>query len=205
VVSTSAIVVGLAVLGLYILIVGMVVGALLTKAEGSFTRLLLVLVLAVLIASPVYLLIRIQSTPPAKPISDDIGITDAAQQLSIQSIAMPAPSYDSGEGVFEKTYRSQVAVDVANSSGQELYLGMEYYADSGSTGFYKPGATSGAKILPVPPKWSGRLHYPLNHVRFVKGGSIRLIFAKCFGPGPEHLHPDSERLFEETYDIVSQQ
>jgi hypothetical protein len=176
-----------------------------SKPPEPSTRLRSVFQLAAPIGLAVYVLISIQSTPQAKSISDEPKITDATQQLSIQSIAMPAPAYLSGDGVIEKTHTSVVAVEVANSSDQELYLGMWYYANSGSMGFYKPGAYSGERILPVPANWSGQLEFPLRHLRFVKEGKLRLTFAKCFGPSPEHSFPIGEEpLFEKTYDMVSQ-
>ena len=143
-------------------------------------------------------------TPPARPISDVLHITDASQKLSIRSIAMPAPSYVSGEGSIEKSYTSVVAVDVANDSDQEAYLCLKYYADSGSIGLYSPGASGGATVVAVPPKWSGKLQFPLKHFRFVGGGYIELTLAKCRASGSETdlLPPDSERLFEKKYDIV---
>jgi hypothetical protein len=99
---------------------------------------------------------------------------------------------------------SVVAVDVTNDSDQETYLGLEYYADSGSIGPYSPGASSGARVLAVPAKWSGKLQFPLNHLRFVGGGYIRLTLAKCKASGSEALSlpPDSERFFEKKYDIA---
>jgi len=117
---------------------------------------------------------------------------------------MPAPVYVSGRGTIEKIYTSIVSVDVVNDSDQETYVGLEYYTDSGSIGPYSPGATRGAKIVSVPANWAGELQFPLRHLRFVAGGSIKLTLAKCQTADStvEFLSPDSEPLFERKYDMV---
>ncbi|MCP4614430.1 MAG: hypothetical protein GY845_37585 [Planctomycetes bacterium] len=149
----------------------------------------------------------LRSTPPAQAISDILDTTDASGELSIRSIRMPAPAYVSGKGTIEKFYMSIVAVDVANNSGQEVCLGFEYYADSGSIGPYSPGSSTGAEIVAVPPNWAGVLRFPLRHSRFVAGDNVRLTLATCQTPASKvsSLPPGSETLFEKKYNMVSEQ
>ena len=192
-----------AILSLFILIV---MSGSQTKTVRPFTRPLFALLLVVLTGSTMSLLGIFQSTHPAKPINDDVKIIDAVHQLSIRSIAMSATSYVSDEGAIKKTYRQKVAVDVVNNSSQELYLGLKYYTSSDSMGSNSPDATSEAKILQVPSRWSGQLQYPLQHLQLVKRGSIKLILFKCDAAGLGGFLPgDSERLFEMTYDLVLEQ
>ena len=202
-----AVIVALVVLGVCILIIAVSVSIFRSEEVGAIAKAIIGLVLIALAALPACIIIRLRSTPPAQQIRDVLHIADASQQLLVRSIEMPAPSYLSGKGWIEKSYTSVVAVDVTNNSDQETYLGLEYYADSGSIGPYSPGAAARARVLAVPPKWSGKLEFPLNHPRFVGGGYIKVTLAKCKAPGSETLFlpPDSERLFEKKYDIAPEQ
>lgn len=149
--------------------------------------------------------VRLQSTPTALPINDVLDVTDASGGLSIRSVRMPAPTYVSGTGTIGKSHVSGVTVEVANHSDQEVYLGLDYYTESGSSGLYSPGATAGAKVVPVPANWTGELQFPLCHLRFMGGGYIRIVLARCKTAAAQgvSLPAGSEQLFEKKYEMVA--
>jgi len=195
------------ILGLFVLILLIVIHLLLSKTISPITKTVvgLFLIIAVLLSG--YLFVLLRSTPPAQAISDVLDITDASGELSIRSIRMPEPAYVDGKGTIEKFYMSNVKVDVANNSGQEVCLGLEYYADSGSIGPYSPGVSMGAKIVAVHPNWAGVLRFPLRHPRFIAGSYVRLTLAICQRPESKvsSLPPGSEILFKKKYNMVSEQ
>jgi len=177
-----------------------------SKLIGTITKAVVSVILITLIASPVFIIIPLRRTPAALPINDVINIADESQQLSIVAIEMPAPTYLSGEGIIEKTYTSTVTVHVMNNSDQQVCLGLNYYAHSGSIGPYSPGAASSSKVVSIDANWAGDLQFPIVHPRFVKGGYIKLHFVKCKAQysGTRVLPPGSKFLFEKKYNMVSE-
>lgn len=190
---------------LVVLIISASVSILQSERTGLVAKSAVVLALVVLIALPVYILTRLQRTPPARAISDAVSAIDASDQLAVTFIAMPAPLYAAGTGTIEKTYASKVVVDVSNTSDREVYVGLEYYANAGLIGLYSPGATQGASIVVVRPNWSGKLRFPLRHTRFVPGGHVKLALSLCTtaASGPRALPAGSELLLEKTYHMVA--
>ena len=176
-----------------------------SKMIGTIFKTFIALILITLIASPVLMIITLRETPAALPINDVINITDESQQLSIVSIEMPAPAYLSGQGIIEKTYRSTFTVHVVNNSDQQVYLGLQSYADSGSIGPYSPGVTSSSQVIAIGANWAGELQFPIVHHRFVKGGYIKLTFVKCKAPysGTHVIPQGSKFLYEKKYNMVS--
>ncbi len=177
-----------------------------SKLIGAITKAVISVILITLIASPVFIIILLRRTPDALPINDVINITDESQQLSIVAIEMPAPTYLSGEGIIEKTYPTTVTVNVMNNSDQQVCLGLQSYANSGSIGPYSPGAASSSKVVAIDADWAGDLQFPIVHPRFVKGGYIKLTLVKCKAPysGTLVLPPGSKFLFEKKYNMVSE-
>jgi len=151
-----------------------------------------------------YMVLQLRSTPSALGISSVLNVRDTSGQLLIRSVSMPAPAYRHVTPVFESSYSSIIALDVANSSEREVYLGLWYYADSGRIGFYSPGASSRARILAVPPMWSGILNFPIRYMRFVRKGCIYIKVAKCNRPSEyaPDLPQDSETIIERKYVLV---
>ncbi|MHC4085726.1 MAG: hypothetical protein ACYSWZ_04925 [Planctomycetota bacterium] len=162
--------------------------------------------LLVALVSCIFLLLR--STPPAQGISESLDEQDTSGQLSLKSISMPAPIYKRIIPLLEKTYSSTLALEVANSSDHEAYLGLQYYADSGRISYYSPGAISGARILTVPANWTGVLNFPIRHLRFVYGGNIQITIARCKKAVQDksvHLPQDSETIIKKKYVLVPEQ
>lgn len=192
-------------ISLYIFLFVALVLTLQSKLIGAITKAFVCAILIFLIASPLTVIIPLRRTPAALPINDVINITDESQQLTIVSVEMPAPAYLSGEGIIEKTYSSTITVHVKNNSDRQAYLGLRYYADSGSIGPYSPGATSSSMVLAIDANWAGDLQFPIRHHRFVKGGNIQLSLAKCKASysGTLILPPGSDLLFEKKYYMVS--
>ncbi len=203
--SIIGIIVVVIVIILYILLFVALTLTMKSKMIGTILKAVICLILITLIASPLLIIIPLRRTPAALPINDVINITDESQQFSIISIKMPAPTYLSGEGIIGKTYTSMVTVHVMNNSDQQVCLGLEYYADSGSIGPYSPGAASSSKVVAIDANWAGDLQFPIRHPRFVKGGYIKLSLVKCKGPYSRTLviPPGSKFLFEKKYNMVS--
>jgi len=176
-----------------------------SKMIGTIFKAVIALILITLIASPVFIILPLRRTPAALPINDVINITDESQEFSIVSIEMPAPTYLSGQGVIEKTYRSTVTVHVINDSDRQVYLGLDCYTYSGSIGPYSPGAASSSKVVAIDPNWTGDLQFPIIHHRFVKEGYIKLSLVKCKAPfsGTLVIPPGSKFLYEKKYNMVS--
>jgi hypothetical protein len=151
------------------------------------------------------ILLLLGSTPSAQGISASIDEQDTSGQLSLKSISMPAPTYKRIIPVFEKTYTSTLALEVANSSDHEAYIGLACYADSGRISYYSPGAISGVRILTVPANWTGVLNFPIHHLRFVRGGNIQITIARCKKAVQDkigHLPQDSETIIKKKYVLV---
>jgi len=189
--SIIGIIVVVIVIILYILLFVALTLTMKSKMIGTILKAVICLILITLIASPLLIIIPLRRTPAALPINDVINITDESQQFSIISIG--------------KTYTSMVTVHVMNNSDQQVCLGLEYYADSGSIGPYSPGAASSSKVVAIDANWAGDLQFPIRHPRFVKGGYIKLSLVKCKGPYSRTLviPPGSKFLFEKKYNMVS--
>ena len=193
------------IISLYILLFVALTLTMKSKMIGNIFKAVICLILITLIASPVLIIIPLRRTPAALPINDVINITDKSQALSIVSIEMPAPTYLSGQGIIEKTYRSKITVHVMNNSDQQVCLGLHCYANSGSIGPYSPGAASSSKVVAIDANWAGDLQFPIRHPRFVKGGYVKLSLIKCKGPYSRTLviPPRSKFLYENKYNMIS--
>lgn len=202
--------IGLIIIGfiitLFIFLFAALLKILQSKLLSTTTKTVIAIILIMVIVSPIFIIIPLHRTPTAIPINDVINITDESQQFSIVAIKMPAPTYHNGEGIIEKTYTSMVTVNVVNNSDQQVCLGLEYYANSGSIGPYSPGSTFTSKVVAIDANWAGDLQFPIIHHRFVKGGYIKLSLAKFKGPYSHTLviPPGSIFLFEKKYYMVSE-
>ena len=175
----------------------------LNKKKKVIKTIIIVLVPAMMVS---YILLILRITPQAKGISESLNEQDTSGELLLKSINMLPPVYEQIMSVFEKKYSSTLTLEVANSSNHEIYLGLEYYADSGNILFYSPGINSGTKILTVPANWTGELNYPITYRRFVFGGSIKIMIARCKEMEQERLFLplDSEIILNKQYIIVSE-
>ena len=140
-----------------------------------------------------------------KGIDEKLKVTDKAGELTINSLYMPSPNGKSLVG----TNKVTMCVDVTNNSEKDLYLGLEYYTDSGYIAkVFSPGATSLAQIKKVPANWQGKLEYPIYYNRFVKGGYVKITLAKCAGKQNmkekklAFLPPEVEIIYEKKHNIV---
>ena len=165
------------------------------------------LIILAIIISPIFIvIISDRNTPPALPIKDVVSIKDESQELLIDSIEMPAPTYLSGEGFLAKKYSSIVTINVTNNSNQQVYLGLDSSADSGTLAFYSPGSSHSSKVLAIDPNWSGDLQFPIKHPRFVNGGYIKLTLIKCKELDTDIFYDlPGTILFEKKYDMVSEE
>jgi len=203
-------IIGLVLICLFILIYAFLVMALIkilrTKLLGVPAKAILALIIFAIIISPLFIVINIRNTPTALPINDVINITDESQELLIDSIEMPAPTYISGKGILTKFYNSIVTIHVTNNSGQQVFLGLQAYADSGTLGFYSPGSCYSSQVIAFDPNWAGDLQYTIKHTKFVYGGKVKLTFVKC-----DKFYTDflidlpGTKLFEKTYILVPEE
>ncbi len=138
-------------------------------------------------------------------IDEKLKVTDKAGELTINSLYMPSPN---GKGLIG-TNKVTVYVDVTNNSEKDLYLGLEYYTDSGYIAkVFSPGASSLAQIKKVPANWQGKLEYPIRYNRFVKGGYVKITLARCTGKQNTEekilafLPPEEEIIYEKKYNIA---
>ena len=172
-------------------------------SAGVFGKTVLTVILLAIIASPILLFFMLSSTPSALPINDVINISDPSQELSIVSIEMPAPTYDSGEGFPVKKHTSIATIHVTNNSDQQAYLALNSYADSGKLGFFSPGVSISSKVFAIDPNWTGDLQFPIIHTRFVNGGYIKLTLIKCEEHQKDLFYDiPGTRLFEKKYIMV---
>jgi len=138
-------------------------------------------------------------------IDEKLKVTDKAGELTINSIYMPSPNGKSLVG----TNKVTLYVDVTNNCEKDIYLGLEYYTDSGTIAkVFSPGATSLAQIKKVPANWQGKLEYPIHHNRFVKGGYVKITLARCAGKqtitekNRVFLPPEEEIIYEKKHNII---
>ncbi|HIJ52460.1 MAG TPA: hypothetical protein HPP66_04820 [Planctomycetes bacterium] len=165
-------------------------------------------VLAILIAGAVLLpMARAEKNQKLlRGIDEKLKVTDKAGELTINSLYMPSPNGKDIIGANKVT----MYVDVTNNSEKDIYLGLEYYTDSGTIAkVFSPGASSLAQIKRVPASWQGKLEYPIYYRRFVKGGYIKITLARCAGKqimkekGRAVLPPEVEVIYEKKHNIVS--
>ena len=165
-------------------------------------------VLAVIIAAAVLLPMAKtkENQKLLKGIDEKLKVTDKAGELTINSLYMPSPNGKSLVG----TNKVTLYVDVTNNSKKDIYLGLEYYTDSGYIAeVFSPGATSLAQIKKVPANWQGKLEYPIYYNRFVKGGYVKITLARCAGKQImkekrlAFLPPEVEVIYEKKHNIVS--
>ena len=191
---------------IYVFLVMALIKILRTKLLPVPIKIILAMIVFAIIISPLFIVINIRKTPPALPINDVVSIVDESQELLIDSIEMPAPTYISGEGLMEKSYFSIVTVKVKNNSDHKVFLGLQASADSGTLGFYSPGACYSSQVLAIDPNWAGDLQYKIKHTRFVYGGKVKLTLVKC-----DQLYTDffidlpGTKLFEKKYILVPEE
>lgn len=177
-----------------------------SKLLGVFGKTVLSVILLAIIISPILIVVLLRRTPSALSINDVINISDKSQQLSIVSIEMSAPTYLSGEGFPEKSYSSIVTINVTNNSDQQVYLGLDSYADSGTLAFYSPGSSHSSKVLAIDANWTGELQFPIKHPRFVNGGYIKLTLVKCRELDADIFYDlPGTILFEKKYNMVAEE
>jgi hypothetical protein len=139
-------------------------------------------------------------TPEANAIVEHLNVSDASGELVLQSVSMAAPDYTGGEGVLEKRYESTLILTVKNASETEIPLGVESYYFSGYAGPYSPGSGIQSEVRTVSPTWEGEVAIPISHLRFVKGGYLKLRVARCTQTTQSaFLPPGSEVFWEEKY------
>ena len=162
--------------------------------------------LLILLLTAAVLLPMAQAEDEIVGINEILNTSDSRGQLTIKSIFMPPPE---DTGILKQNH-AQLSIEVENNSDEDLYLGLEYYQDSGSIGFFSPGSRNGAYIRKIPKKWTGRVDYQINYIRFVDSGNLQLKLAKCNIQESAYsednivfLPPkDSEIIFEKKYIIV---
>lgn len=162
-------------------------------------------VLAVIIAGAVLLpMAKAKENQKAlRGIDEKLNVSDKAGELTINSLYMTSPDGKSLLGNNSVT----LSVGVTNNSQKEIYLGFEYYTDSGTVAkVFSPGASSLAQIRRVASNWQGRIEFPIRYNRFVKGGYVKITLAKCSGNQLKEatlafLPVDSEVLHEKKYVI----
>ncbi len=136
-----------------------------------------------------------------KGIDEILNVSDSTGYLTIHSLHMPAPD---GKRLVEMN-ETLLQVGVENTSQQDSYLGLEYYADAGTVaGAFSPGASARTEVLRVPANWQGTLTYPVAYPRFVRDGYLRIVLAKCSDlQTTRSLSPEAEVLHEKTYPVFT--
>ncbi len=138
-----------------------------------------------------------------REINEELNISDKAGKLTIHSLYMAPPE---GKRLLWPNNTS-LNVTITNSSKEIAYLGLQYYADSGTAGyFFSPGVTSPLpQIKSIPPGWSGTIEYSIKYPRFTKNGLIDIKLAKCAdATTARHLPSDAEVLHEKKYYLYSE-
>jgi beta-lactamase regulating signal transducer with metallopeptidase domain len=131
-----------------------------------------------------------------KGIDEKLNVSDKAREITINSLYMEPPN---GKNLMGNSVT--LSIGVTNNSQKEVYLGLEYYADSGTVAkVFSPGASSLAQIQKIDPNWQGTIEFPIYHPLFVKGGYINVTLAKCFDlKVNQFLPPEAEVLYEKKY------
>lgn len=149
--------------------------------------------LVVLFAS-VMMTIQRSQIPAPTPINQTLAdVADTSGALRVTALRLPRP----------EQRETQIQVDAENTGDMPVYLGIQYVASSGDLAY--SAATRGNHIWTVAPKWKGTLSCPVTLPRFVHGGELVVVLAKCNTPetaSSEMLPGDSEALYQERFTLV---
>jgi hypothetical protein len=144
---------------------------------------------------------QIAHTPQALALEDS-AMALGGPALLINSVRMDPPSYESGSGFIERNYASTLHLEITNLADKDVYLGVEYYANAGSAGFYSPGATWGQHAVTVSAGTTEKYEVSIQHPRFIRGGHITLTFINSDVPLAQEYQPTEAEALKRTYVMV---
>ncbi|HRI86972.1 MAG TPA: hypothetical protein PK869_01840 [Candidatus Hydrogenedentes bacterium] len=136
------------------------------------------------------------NVPAPTPVSESLSdVADKTGTLTVTALRIPNPA----------ARPARVEIDLENAGAEQVYLGLQLNADSGSLGSFSPGRMANVHIWTVPPKWKGTLTHDVTLPGFVFGGRITVVLARCATPestDPLWLPRDSEALYQEHFTVV---